>query len=95
MSAASVPSYDRCEVGSVPLVAASFPDSTLSDDVDARKILAEWLTAFETALTNKNYSELKDLFLAESYYRDQLCLSWNIRTFPWSLLRFRGLAEHY
>ncbi len=40
----------------------------------------DWLDQFERALARSDASELGDLFLAESYWRDVLALSWNLQT---------------
>jgi cation diffusion facilitator CzcD-associated flavoprotein CzcO len=39
-----------------------------------------WLVQFEAALSDSHKAELKSLFLAESYWRDVLALSWNLQT---------------
>jgi len=51
------------------------------DKTNDASIAAEnWLTQFETALAGDDDGALKALFLAESYWRDVLALSWNIQT---------------
>src|SRR5262249_46909892 len=39
-----------------------------------------WLVQFETALSDGDDAGLKSLFLAESFWRDVLALSWNLQT---------------
>ncbi|MBV9462343.1 MAG: NAD(P)/FAD-dependent oxidoreductase [Bradyrhizobium sp.] len=39
-----------------------------------------WLAQFETALSDRDEAVLTSLFLAESYWRDVLALSWNLQT---------------
>jgi hypothetical protein len=39
-----------------------------------------WLTCFEEALTGRDPARLKNLFEADSYWRDLLALTWDIRT---------------
>jgi cation diffusion facilitator CzcD-associated flavoprotein CzcO len=39
-----------------------------------------WLAQFEAALTEADDAALKALFLADSYWRDVLALSWNLQT---------------
>ncbi len=46
---------------------------------DAAIAAENWLTRFEAALSGGD-GALKGLFLAESYWRDVLALSWNIQT---------------
>jgi putative flavoprotein involved in K+ transport len=48
-----------------------------TDDVSVAA--RDWLLAFEAALASKD-DALKQLFCAESYWRDVLALSWNIQT---------------
>jgi cation diffusion facilitator CzcD-associated flavoprotein CzcO len=51
------------------------------DKTDDISVSAEsWLTQFETALTDADTPTLKALFLADSYWRDVLALSWNLQT---------------
>ncbi len=42
--------------------------------------VANWLTEFEQALAAADAGGLRDLFHADSYWRDVLALSWRIRT---------------
>jgi putative flavoprotein involved in K+ transport len=44
-------------------------------------IAEDWLAQFEPALAGTGTAPLKDLFHAESHWRDVLALTWHIRTF--------------
>lgn len=75
-----VPSSDRCEPGSIPLATAQFPAASEPRAVDANDIAATWVSAFNTSISNPSIEELSKLFLSESYWRDQLCLTWDFHT---------------
>src|SRR5271154_7575014 len=49
-----------------------------TDDISAS--VENWLTQFERALADRAVGALRSLFLAESYWRDALALSWNLQT---------------
>src|SRR5689334_11839025 len=51
------------------------------DKTDDIAVSAEsWLAQFEAALSDGDGAALTNLFLAESYWRDVLALSWNLQT---------------
>src|SRR5215469_17599820 len=51
------------------------------DKTDDIAVSAEsWLAQFDTALSDGDEAALTSLFLAESYWRDVLALSWNLQT---------------
>jgi hypothetical protein len=75
-----VPSAERCEPGSFPLRTACFPTVKQSDSVDADAVAAQWVDSFNKALSNPETAGIPRLFLAESYWRDQLCMSWDFHT---------------
>lgn len=74
-----VPSHLRVEPGSQPIKAAELPVSSAGDDVDASQVATQWVESFQQALTNRDYKSVENLFLKESYWRDQLCLAWDFR----------------
>jgi len=47
---------------------------------DIATSVESWLTEFERALEHHDISALRPLFLADSYWRDVLALSWNLQT---------------
>lgn len=46
---------------------------------DLGDLVRSWLSAFESALTAGDRSALEDIFLEESYWRDQIALTWDMR----------------
>ncbi|KAI9807440.1 MAG: hypothetical protein M1833_000185 [Piccolia ochrophora] len=73
-------SSNRVEPGSTQLAPASYPERKAFDDCDAYEVASDWTATFNKAIANKDVSALSRLFLNESYWRDQLCLSWNYHT---------------
>ncbi|KAF6788752.1 flavin-binding monooxygenase-like protein [Colletotrichum sojae] len=71
---------ERIEPGSVNLQARPYPPSVRSKSVDAAKAAAEVTNAFNSALRSRNYRNLAGLFVSDGYWRDHLCLSWDLRT---------------
>ncbi|KAL9044859.1 MAG: hypothetical protein Q9214_002034 [Letrouitia sp. 1 TL-2023] len=79
-AAVEVPSHNRVEPGSQQLKAAAYPDSGSSSPADPNAIAADWVDSFNRVLSNREFASVKNLFLAESCWRDQLGLSWNYHT---------------
>jgi hypothetical protein len=73
-----VPSSDRVEPGSFPLRLAAFPTLASPPPSDPQKVVESWLLSFNDALRNSSF-DISEVFLPESYWRDQLCLSWDFR----------------
>lgn len=71
-----VPSSHRVEPGSLPLRTANLPTASLAPD-DAHRIAASWVSSFDKVLKNPDLDSISEVFLSESYWRDQLCLSWD------------------
>ena len=88
----SVPSHERVEPGSVNIPVAKFPPTASIPDIsiDADRIASDLLISLNSALVNKNPQTAADLFLdnddatdndkAHGFWRDHLCLSWDMRT---------------
>lgn len=74
-----VPSSDRVEPGSFPLAIANFPAGDTHPPSDANGIATQWVESFNKVISS-DLSGITDLFLTESYWRDQLCLSWDFHT---------------
>ncbi|KAH7309304.1 hypothetical protein BKA65DRAFT_601543 [Rhexocercosporidium sp. MPI-PUGE-AT-0058] len=79
-STASMISSDRVEPGSFPLTTAQFPTGSNSKPVEANDIASNWVLAFNQNVKAPSLSNLSELFLTESYWRDQLCLTWDFHT---------------
>jgi len=75
-----VPSADRVEPGSFHLKTANFPTASTSKATDVNSIAATWVESFNKVLINPELATIPELFLEESYWRDQLCLSWDFHT---------------
>lgn len=70
-------SADRVEPGSYPLKLATLPLLPAPKLIDANSVATEWVHSFNKAISSLDVAAVADLFLAESYWRDQLCLSWD------------------
>ncbi|KAI9696770.1 MAG: hypothetical protein M1836_005132 [Candelina mexicana] len=74
-------SHDRVETGSYTLAAAKYPNTSDTSKVDVEKVVLQWVSDFNLSVGHgDDPAVLKELFLTESYWRDQLCLSWTFHT---------------
>ena len=62
------------------LLAATYPHTSSSRPVKVEGIATTWIIALNQALQNKDFDTVGKLFFEESYWRDQLCLSWDYHT---------------
>ncbi|KUJ16603.1 FAD/NAD(P)-binding domain-containing protein [Mollisia scopiformis] len=76
----AVPSSERVEPGSFPLISAKLPTVDDSSPVDVDDVAAKWVEAFNKSIGSADLSAISEVFLDESYWRDQLCLSWDMHT---------------
>ena len=77
----SIPSRERIEPGSVNIPLGDFPATATSESVDASQVAQGIISKLNDALANQYFSAVTDLFLDEnSYWRDHLALSWELRT---------------
>jgi hypothetical protein len=89
-----IPSASRVEPGSHSLLAATLPVADVEKDIDANKVVAEWLGRFQDVLASGDFQNgLPKLFLKEAYWRDQLCLSWNYRGLTYWHIQFDGYTD--
>lgn len=72
-----VPSFDRVEPGSYPLKIATYPSGAPPKSIDAETVAASWVESFNKTISSPYVAGIPELFLCESYWRDQLCLSWD------------------
>ena len=72
-----VPSSDRVEPGSYYLPVATYPTAAPPKSIDADSVASNWVDLFNKTVSSPSVASISDLFLAESYWRDQLCLSWD------------------
>ena len=77
---ASIPSSERPEIGSVNIPFGVFPASSNNKSVDAVKIADEVVARLNDALSRKDYAAIAGLFCENSYWRDHLALTWELRT---------------
>lgn len=75
-------SLDSSYIGSqsCDLQAATYPNANCSQPDDIVSVVMKWLASFNEAIHTNNFSLLHGLFFQESYWRDQLTLSWNFHT---------------
>lgn len=85
-----VPSFNRLEPGSCRIDAAAFPKTESVAGVNANEIANEWVSRFNQFLRSSSDVSISQLFLKESYWRDQLALSWDYHTLqgPEKILSF-------
>ncbi|KAL8932977.1 MAG: hypothetical protein Q9211_006028 [Gyalolechia sp. 1 TL-2023] len=81
-AALEIPSSDRGIPGSHLIVPAKFPEASPEplEPIDPQRVVTVWLDAFNHLLRGQEDSTGK-LFLAESYWRDLLCSTWDFHTF--------------
>jgi hypothetical protein len=73
------PASNRLEPGSFNVEPRQFPPSVASS-VDAGKVTTDLISKFTQAIKGQNYDLLVRLFLPDGYWRDHLCLSWDLHT---------------
>ena len=56
---------------------ATYPTSAPPKPIDANSVATTWVEAFNKTINSPDVVGIPDLFLSESYWRDQLCLSWD------------------
>ena len=77
----SIRSSERPEAGSVNIQLGEFPTSSKNNSVDADKVANEVVSRFNDALSKQDHSAIAELFSKDnSYWRDHLALTWNLRT---------------
>jgi hypothetical protein len=74
-------SVDRVEVGSYRCPPAAYPTATSSTDCSPLDIAQAWIADFNSIVISGDLLKLSDIFTEKSYWRDQLCLSWDFHTF--------------
>lgn len=81
MSTTGIPSHNRVEPGSVNTLASKFPEtSTPSPTLNADDVASDVIHQLNTALSQKDYSAIANLFLEDGFWRDHLCISWDFHT---------------
>ncbi|GES63333.1 flavin-binding monooxygenase-like protein [Aspergillus terreus] len=80
MTVTASPSKDRIEPSSVNIPLGRFPPSCSSKAIDPDKIASGIINRVNDALSMEDHNALSALFLEDGYWRDHLCLSWDLRT---------------
>ncbi|KAI1748455.1 hypothetical protein F4782DRAFT_542853 [Xylaria castorea] len=77
-----VPSSERTVPGSVNIPIAPWPITANIDEqvTDAIAISSQIVDSFNQSLEKKDYKTIADLFTDNGYWRDQLGLTWDLRT---------------
>lgn len=85
-----VPSYDRAEPGSYKLPIATFPKTESVAEVNADDVANGWVLRFNKSIQEPSDAVINQIFLKDSYWRDQLSLSWDFHTLqgPEKILSF-------
>ena len=75
------PSAQRVEPGSVNIPLGTYPATAGSSTVDAAKVAQDIVSKLANAISRKDPATIKELFLHDnSYWRDHLALTWQLRT---------------
>ena len=75
------PSAQRVEPGSVNIPLGTYPATATSSDVDAAKVAQDVISRLANAISRKDSAAIGELFLHDnSYWRDHLALTWQLRT---------------
>jgi hypothetical protein len=74
------PQDNRHEPGSSALPPAQLPTDPLPDNVDPQQVADQVVKSIADCIDSSNLQGLADLFLEDGYWRDHLCLSWDLRT---------------
>ena len=74
------PNSDRCVPGSVNIPLATWPASLKDESVDANAVASRIINSFNQSLEKGDYNAVADLFTENSYWRDHLAATWDLRT---------------
>lgn len=75
------PSAQRVEPGSVNIPLGTYPATSTSTNVDAAKVAKELLSDLAKAVCKQDSGSVAALFLRDnSYWRDHIALTWELRT---------------
>ncbi|KAI0444291.1 hypothetical protein F4803DRAFT_261597 [Xylaria telfairii] len=77
-----IPSSQRAVPGSVNIPAAPWPTTANIDEktTDALAISSQIIDTFNHSLEKRDYNAIADLFVDNGYWKDQLSLTWDLRT---------------
>jgi hypothetical protein len=77
---ATEPSFSRLEPGSVNILPHKF-NATSTEPSDATAVAKDIIDAFGAAIAKEDPIAVADLFADDSFWRDHLALTWDVRTF--------------
>ncbi|KAI1761222.1 FAD/NAD(P)-binding domain-containing protein [Hypoxylon sp. FL1150] len=80
MAQTSLPSHQRVVPGSVDIPLSSWPDTTKDVSVDASEVASRIVGLFNELLSKRDHTGVAGLFLEDSYWRDHLALTFDLRT---------------
>lgn len=72
-----MPHSQRVVPGSVNIPFVDFQKIKLVKPEDIEKATEEWVESFNKIIKSGNFSDLKNIFLQESFWRDHMCLAWD------------------
>jgi len=72
-----IPSSQRVVPGSVNIPVVDFHNIKAVKPDEIEKATEEWVNSFNKIIKTGSFSDLKNIFLPDSYWRDHLCLSWD------------------
>lgn len=73
-------SRNRIEPGSFNVPVGKLPQSATTTSLDADKVATELISQLNSSLSKRDYDAISGLFLEDGYWRDHLCLSWDLHT---------------
>jgi len=68
------------ESAAAPLPSLILHDDSTRDSIDPGAIAKTWLENLQTKISHEKFSDVSDLFIEDSWWRDIIGLSWNITT---------------
>lgn len=73
----AIPSSQRVVPGSVNIPVVDFQTIKAVKPDEIEKATEEWVNQFNKIIKSGSFSDLKNIFLQDSFWRDHLCLSWD------------------
>lgn len=89
----TVPSSQRLESGSTNILPHNFK-GTSSESADPKALAKETIDALNAALAKEDVIAVAELFANDSYWRDHLALTWDVRTFTGQAKIKDQLSQH-
>ena len=77
VTATDIPSSQRVVPGSVNIPVVDFQKIKFVRPDEIEQATEEWVNSFNKIIKSGSFSDLKNIFLQDSFWRDHLCLSWD------------------